>query len=106
MRVHDSQAYRKMDVTRERISRRTRFSMFPIFTIIAAAPPKCIRVIPCYCRPVSGSVSCDVLGYIAGVSFTVDNGHLMRIGDDLSATNGVVHKIDRVLIPESLKGQI
>lgn len=39
-------------------------------------------------------------------SFTVEGGHLSRSGDDMSATNGVVHKIDKVLIPDSLKNQI
>jgi len=46
------------------------------------------------------------LGTRFGSTFTVDGGHLMRNGDDLSATNGVVHKIDKVLIPASLKDQI
>ncbi|XP_070196837.1 uncharacterized protein [Littorina saxatilis] len=46
------------------------------------------------------------LGSRFGSTFTVDSGHLMRNGDDLSAANGVVHKIDKVLIPESLKNQI
>lgn len=39
-------------------------------------------------------------------SFSIDNGHVVRGGEDMSATNGVVHKIDHVLIPESLKSQI
>ncbi|KAL8611907.1 hypothetical protein ACOMHN_061988 [Nucella lapillus] len=37
---------------------------------------------------------------------TIEGGHIIRNGADLSATNGVVHKIDHVLIPESLKSQI
>ncbi|XP_076467576.1 transforming growth factor-beta-induced protein ig-h3-like [Babylonia areolata] len=37
---------------------------------------------------------------------TIEGGHLVRNGVDMSAFNGVVHKIDRVLIPESLKSQI
>jgi len=41
-----------------------------------------------------------------GQSFNVDNGHMRRDGDDLSATNGVVHEIDNVLVPASLKGQL
>nr|KAG5711653.1 hypothetical protein BaRGS_016835 [Batillaria attramentaria] len=41
-----------------------------------------------------------------GTSFSIENGHLMRNGEDMSAINGVVHKIDHVLIPDSLKSQI
>jgi len=41
-----------------------------------------------------------------GYSFTVDGGHINRGGDDLSATNGVVQKINKVLIPSSLQDQI
>jgi len=41
-----------------------------------------------------------------GQSFNVDGGHMRRDGDDLSATNGVVHEIDQVLVPDALKGQL
>lgn len=41
-----------------------------------------------------------------GSLVSVDGAHVSRSGDDISATNGVVHKINKVLIPDSLKDQI
>ena len=56
----------------------------------------------------AGGILCNVSlpDYVADVNFPIDDGHLLRRDVDLSATNGVVHKIDTVLIPESLKSQL
>jgi len=45
-------------------------------------------------------------GLLGTGGMTVDNAHLVNTGVDLSATNGVVHKIDHVLIPKSLADQL
>jgi len=39
-------------------------------------------------------------------SMVVDNAHTVKTGVDMSAFNGVVHKIDHVLIPKSLADQL
>ena len=62
----------------------------------------CVRVCVCVYEG-AGNYSIPAI-YALGL--TVDGGHLSRSGDDLSATNGVVHKIDKVLIPESLQNQL
>jgi uncharacterized surface protein with fasciclin (FAS1) repeats len=42
----------------------------------------------------------------AGSSFSIENGHAVGNGEDMSATNGVVHEIDHVLVPASLASQL
>nr|KAG5707801.1 hypothetical protein BaRGS_015961 [Batillaria attramentaria] len=48
----------------------------------------------------------DRLHITSHFGVAIENGYILPDGEDMSAVNGVVHKMDHVLIPNSLKSQI